>query len=117
MRCAGAHNWPPVWTQSGCHGNKTLRGEIGFLRQVSGDLRSTRRYYLLIDHQGERYMGAMLFDDPVFGRLIAQVLREHLDWPIQQIGGLDLSFTLGRNSGGEEIDLAKAYVLGLNRRR
>jgi hypothetical protein len=94
MRYRGMRNWPPVWTQAGTTGNKSARGELGVLKQVNGDRRSTQRFYLVIEHEGERYVGALLFDDSVFGWFISKVLRSHIGWPIKNIGALDLSFSL-----------------------
>ena len=94
MQYRGMRNWPPVWTQAGTTGNKSARGEIGVLKQVNGDRRSTQRFYLVIEHEGERYVGALLFDDTAFGWFISKVLRSHIGWPIKNIGALDLSFSL-----------------------
>jgi hypothetical protein len=90
----GMHSWPPLWTQRGTNGNKTLRGEVGILRQVNGDSRSNRRCFLVIEHEGERYVGTLLFDDHVFCWLVSKVLKTHIGWPIKDIGALDMSFTL-----------------------
>jgi hypothetical protein len=47
-----------------------------------------------MEYEGERYMGALLFDDPVFCWLICQVLVSHVGWSVKDVGDLDLSFTL-----------------------
>jgi hypothetical protein len=94
MKYRGLRNWPPVWTQTGTGGNRNATGELGILRQVNGDSRSKRRCFLVIEHEGERYIGALLFDDHVFCWLISKVLRSHLGWSIKDVGDLDLSFTL-----------------------
>jgi hypothetical protein len=94
MQYRGTRNWPPVWTQAGTVGNKSARGEVGVLKQVNGDRRSTQRFYLVIEHEGERYVGALLFDDAAFGWFISKVLRSHIGWPIKTIGSLDFSFSL-----------------------
>jgi hypothetical protein len=94
MQYRGMRNWPPVWTQAGTAGDKSARGELGVLKQVNGDRRSSQRFYLVIEHEGERYVGALLFDDAVFGWFISKVLRSHIGWPIKNISALDLSFSL-----------------------
>ena len=66
------------------------------MKQVNGDRRSTQRFYLVMAHEGERYIAPLLFDDPVFGWFLSKVLRSHIGWSIQDIGSLDLSFSLPR---------------------
>jgi len=94
MQYRRVRNWPPVWTQQGTGRNKTLVGELGVLRQVNGDSRSATRCFLVIEHEGERYIGALLFDDHIFCWLVLQVLKSHIGWSIKALGDLDLSFTL-----------------------
>jgi len=47
-----------------------------------------------MEHEQERHIGAILFDDSTFCWLIFNVLKSHLGWPIKDIDDLDLSFTL-----------------------
>jgi hypothetical protein len=39
-------------------------------------------------------MGTLLFDDPQFCRQTQTLLQQHCGKPIQQIGKIDLSYTL-----------------------
>lgn len=94
MQYRGERSWPPIWIQSGTGGNKTARGELGMLKQLNGDNRSSQKFYLVIEHEGERYIGTLRFDDAVFGWFISKVLRSHIGWGIEDIGSLDLSFSL-----------------------
>jgi hypothetical protein len=94
MQYRGARNWPPVWSQAGTNGKKTATGEVGILKQVNGDSRSNKRCFLVIEHEGERYIGALLFDDAIFCWLISRVLKSHIGWSVKDLGELDLSFTL-----------------------
>jgi hypothetical protein len=94
MQYRGARNWPPVWTQAGTNGKKTATGEVGRLKQVNGDSRSNKRCFLVTEHEGERYIGALLFDDAIFCWLISRVLKSHIGWSVKELGDLDLSFTL-----------------------
>jgi len=50
--------------------------------------------FLLIEHRGESWMGALLFDDRPFCAQIAGFLRLHVGHSIKEIGGIDLAFTL-----------------------
>ena len=49
---------------------------------------------LLIEHCGAEYVGALLLDDPAFCREIFEVLSQHLGNTIQEIGDIDLEYTL-----------------------
>jgi hypothetical protein len=48
----------------------------------------------VIDHEKERYVGALLFDDIAICRQIALILKTHTGRPIREIGDLDISHTL-----------------------
>jgi hypothetical protein len=54
----------------------------------------TNRLFLLIRHEGFRYMGSMAFDDPAFCYEIYRLLQSNVGRPIKDIGDLDLSYTL-----------------------
>jgi hypothetical protein len=94
MKYRGIPNWPPIWTQAGTERNKVASGEVGILKQANGDSRSSTRCFLVIEHEGERYIGALLFDDHIFCWLVLQVLKSHIGRSIKDLGDLDLSFTL-----------------------
>jgi len=84
-------NWPPIWTNSG----KTDEiGEIGILRQVNGDSQLCSRCFLVIEHEGQRYVGALLFSDVMFCSSIREILKNYIGRSIKEIGDLDLSHTL-----------------------
>jgi hypothetical protein len=50
--------------------------------------------YLSMEFDGERYMGALLFDDAAFCWEVFVLLRQHLGRSIKEIGDFDLSYTL-----------------------
>ena len=54
----------------------------------------TNRLFLLIRHEGFRYMGTMAFDDPAFCYELYRLLKSQVGRSIKEIGALDLSFTL-----------------------
>jgi hypothetical protein len=87
MRYGRVKNWPPVWVM-GSKGKIT--GETGILKDIRRDARNGKRCYLVIEHEGDRYHGALLFDDPMFCSLISGVLENHRGWSIKDIGDLDL---------------------------
>jgi hypothetical protein len=88
MRYRGVSNWPPVWV----NGTKTIRGEVGVLTGVT--VHPSKKCFLRIDHQNERYLGSLLFEDDMFCWLLGRILVNHLGREIKDIGDLDLSFTL-----------------------
>jgi len=53
----------------------------------------TNRLFLLIRHEGFRYMGGMAFDDPAFCYDLYRLLKS-AGRSIKEIGDLDLSHTL-----------------------
>lgn len=95
MRYRGLSNWPPAWTPHSTSGQeRQLREEIGILKQVERDVKTTRKCYLVIEHEAREYMGTLLFDDAMFGWLVSVNLRKHIGKPIKEIGEIDLSHTL-----------------------
>jgi hypothetical protein len=46
---------------------------------------------LVIEHENERCVGALLFDDPAFCSLMVKVLRGQLGRAIKDVGNMDLS--------------------------
>lgn len=95
MQYHGMSNWPPVWTpRAGSAPERHLKGEIGVLKQVECDVKTTRKCYLVIEHEDREYMGTLLFDDAMFGWLVSVNLRKHIGKPIKEIGDLDLSHIL-----------------------
>jgi hypothetical protein len=88
----GFPTWPPMWVWRG--GNKYTHavGEVGVLKQViHPNAHPSDRCVLIMEHDGQEYMGTVLFDDSVFCGEIYRVLVEHLGRPIQQLGEIDLS--------------------------
>src|SRR5262247_500011 len=98
MSYRGICNWPPTWALTGGGTDRakdTLRGEIGILNQVLlSRIEPYTRCYLLMEFQGNAYMGTLLFDNAAFCRQIYDLLKNHCSESIKQIGDLDLSQTL-----------------------
>jgi hypothetical protein len=70
-------NWPPVWVRRKSAAEQVLRGELGILQQVITTEFACRRSFLLIEHEGLRYMGCLIFSDTRFCRPIVKLLV----WP------------------------------------
>jgi hypothetical protein len=90
----GTPNWPPMWSKTNKSGNKTITGELGILRQVNRTAKSTKRCYLTIEHERERYLGILVFNNPASCAKISAVLENHIGRSIKEIGDLALSSTL-----------------------
>jgi hypothetical protein len=95
MSYRGIPSWPPIWTWVYGHENKKPKGEIGILTEVRLSLiEPPNRCFLLMDHQGSTYMGCLLIDDLSFCAKITQLLQNYCGQSLQDIGSLDLSYTL-----------------------
>jgi hypothetical protein len=92
MSFGGVHSWPPPWV--GSKDNRFLKGEIGILMDAKMSERIPNKCFLGIQHEGERYVGCVAFDDVAFCRQIYLLLQHHRGDRITQIGDLDLSHTL-----------------------
>jgi hypothetical protein len=86
----GIHTWPPLWSPAKApQDTNTLRGEIGTLK-FSHATPETRQCYLVIEHNGIRYVGCVFCSDTKFCSQIASVLAHSQNRTIEQIGDMDL---------------------------
>ena len=93
----GMRNWPPVWIQRDPANKlqvKKLKGEIGVLKRVLHHHDMPKEWFLIIEHRGESWMGALVIDDRAFCAQIAEILRSYVGHSIKEIGDIDLAFTL-----------------------
>jgi hypothetical protein len=93
-RKSGFPNWPPVWTKSHRARNDKPSGEIGILEKPLRPEMFTNRLFLVIRHEGFRYMGSIAFDDPAFCYELYRLLKFHVGRSIKEIGDIDLAYTL-----------------------
>jgi hypothetical protein len=93
MSFEGKPNWPPPWFGS-ADSTKTLSGESGILKHVVKDVTVEKRCFLMIEHGGEGYVGALKFDDPAFCTHISTLFEQYIGRSIREIGDMDLSYTL-----------------------
>jgi hypothetical protein len=94
MSFRGLCNWPPVWVPSNGKDPMSLRGEVGILSYVHASNGISRKCYLVMEHEGSRYVGCLIFDDPSFCYQVSMLLRTHVGRPIKEIGNLDVSSLL-----------------------
>jgi hypothetical protein len=94
MRYRGTNNWPPVWVPTKRLRATVMAGEIGILTAVRFRPNNSGECYLIIEHQNEEWIGALLFDDTRFSATISILLLENLGRPISEIGSIEISYTL-----------------------
>ena len=88
-------SWPPTWIWIDGPREEYPTGEVGILKSVLlSKLQQALKCFLLIYYEGSSYLGFLLFDDRAFCSQIVNVLRNHCDHFIADIGSLDLSCTL-----------------------
>ena len=91
----GLRSWPPAWLWRSGNDNTYPKGEVGVLRHVvPSSLEPCDRCYLVMEHRGAEYIGALLLSDPAFCQRICAVLLQHRGKRIREIGDIDLTFTL-----------------------
>jgi hypothetical protein len=93
MNYRGNRSWPPDWLWTAGYDTIHPRGEVGFLKAV---LRSEPRAgsFLVMEHYGAEYVGALLLDDATFCRQIFEILIQSVGKMIQEIGDIDLLYAV-----------------------
>jgi hypothetical protein len=91
----GLPSWPPTWTPANPKSHlKPLRGEIGRLEYVLPNKTCNNRCFLIIEHEGDHYVGCLFVDEGIFCAELTTVLQDHAGLTIKEIGDLDLSGSL-----------------------
>ena len=92
MTYHGIRNWPPAWTWRGGEDNKRPRGEIGTLRDVFiSQIEPRTRLFLIMEHEGNEYIGCVMFNDGTFCGQIYELLKNYHGRRIADLGSLDVS--------------------------
>src|SRR5262245_22786992 len=94
MTYKGTGSWPPVWVWR--HGNESNpKGEVGILHDaVLSKVPPNSTCFLIMEHLGAEYIGALLLDDRAFCHQVMELLKAHCNRSIAEIGGLDVSYSL-----------------------
>jgi hypothetical protein len=95
MSYQSIRNWPPLWIWTGGTQNKQAEGEVGILKSVV--LVGTEPFnkcYLIIEHDGEQYVGCLLFGNSSFCRQVYRVLDDNCGVSLQRIGGIDVNYSV-----------------------
>jgi hypothetical protein len=91
----GNRSWPPAWLWTAGYDTTHPTGEVGILKAVlRSHIEPHDRCFLVMEHCGAEYVGALLLSDPSFCQGIFEVLSGHVGKTIQEIGDIDLSHTL-----------------------
>lgn len=91
MSRRGISNWPPVWTNSTKEDPQKIYGEVGVLRYIHLADQASKKCYLVIEYNRERYVGSLSFDDTAFCSQICRLLQQHIGRSVKEIGDSDVS--------------------------
>jgi hypothetical protein len=72
---------------------KTVKGEVGVLKEVYYDAGNSNKCFLVIDYQSESYTGCITCLTQSFCTQLTHFLRGHIGRSIEDIGDLHLSYT------------------------
>lgn len=95
LKYKSLRSWPPRWLWRAGNDTTHPKGEIGILKDViPSTIEPYDRCFLVVDHRGAEYIGALLVSDTAFCREIFGVLVQNRGKTIKEIGDIDLSYTL-----------------------
>lgn len=95
MTYMGARSWPPAWLWRGGYDSTHPEGEVGILKEVMlSTIAPHSTCFLIMEHCGAQYIGALLVSDPAFHREICKVLFQNCGETIRDIGEIDISHAL-----------------------
>ena len=100
MSYRGISNWPPVWVGRDAKQSQQISGEIGILKHViRSKVKPLDRLYLTMEHEGEEYLGALLFDDEFTCRRTYKLLLRLRGKFIYEIGEIDVPESVPTETG------------------
>jgi hypothetical protein len=82
--------WPPIWVSLDGEKIARLTGEVGILREVRMDKFNQDKCFLVIEHNGLKFTGCLMFNDRSFCLQMYRLLVDHCDEAIRDIAELDL---------------------------
>ena len=88
-------SWPPAWNWTGGPNDASPVGEVGIFRDVTpSNVEPADRCFLHIDIGTASYMGCLAIDNVTFCQQVVELLRNHRNRPIAEIGSLNISHLL-----------------------
>ena len=95
LKYKGNRSWPPRWLWRAGNDTTNPKGEVGILKDViPSTIEPYDRCFIVMEHRGAEYIGALLLSDTAFCREIFGVLVQNRDKPIQEIGSVNLRHTV-----------------------
>ena len=89
----GGSSWPPQWVGSVGLRTKVPMGEQGVLKAVEKGPASPAmpaHLSLVIEYEGGAFRGLLFADDPALLDALYPLLRACRDWPVLEIGSIEL---------------------------
>jgi hypothetical protein len=85
-------SWPPVWIPAsvGSQSKPNLHGEVGLLKEVRYYGSRRGRLFLVVEYDGNDYVGCLLLDDALFCVGLCERLEQLRGMSIEAIGGVEL---------------------------
>jgi hypothetical protein len=85
---------PPRWSLTEEPRDKIIRGELGKLKRVAYSSMAGTYCHLYTEYEGQIYLGTLLINDPAFCLHLWFVLQRNIGHTIEEVGSLDMSYTL-----------------------
>jgi hypothetical protein len=83
--------WPPIWVSLDGGNITRLTGEIGILKEVRMDELKQDKCFLVIEYNGLKFTGCIMFNDRSFCQQMYRLLVDHCGRAIHDIAVLDLA--------------------------
>lgn len=90
LKYRGHPIWPPTWNKTK-DSIPTVVGEVGVLKFVHSHRGGSLRCYIVMEHENEKYVGDLLFDDPALARQITVLLRTNVGRTLKEIGDIEVA--------------------------
>jgi hypothetical protein len=95
MSYKGIRTWPPSWLWTGGYESTFPEGEVGILKDVQpSTISSHNSCFLIMEHCGAQYIGALLLGDRTFYLQTYALLVHNCGKMIQDIGEIEISQAL-----------------------
>jgi len=84
----GVYIWPPLWSRISGKADIPV-GEVGILEVAYLSAVTDTKCFLLIQHEGSRFLGTLEFSDAGCCKKICEFLHRHCGQQLQLIADLD----------------------------
>src|SRR5215831_3698744 len=85
----GVSSWPPIWVGWNSKQLDQSKTETAVLKDVTLST-AAPRCYVMIEHEGEEYLGSLLFEDHNACLRVYQLLLSHRGERIRQVSEIDI---------------------------